>query len=239
MTKEEVLRGKLAGIIAEINEYKSNIDALKADKDMIIDKLNKLIDSQSTVIDYNDIDNIDPLEYILSKAKDDDEIELRHLADILGMSLSTLRSKIDKTQIKRYDRYDRHGTKLVRITIKYLKEFLGDSKSDKDMIECIKYVLQYHHDNSKPLVVDMPLKDLEIPLRWYTKFKKMTISELVAKGLGRGFFIKPQLSSIQRLIFAYNIGYRLQWYRSRFIGTTYTVEEEPIRFAFRIYHKEK
>lgn len=239
MNKEEILRKNLETLTSKINEHKAIIDGLREDKNKIKEELYKIIESKSTIIDYNDIENVDPIEYLLANTKDDDEIELKDMAYIFGMSLSTLRSKIDKTQITRYDKFDRHGTKLVRTTIKYLKEFLGNSKPNEKMIECIKYILKYHHENRKPISVDVPIKDLEIPLEEYATFRKLTITELVTRGLGRGFFVKPQLNSIQRLLFAYSIGYKLQWLRSRFMRFSYTVVKEPIRFTFRIYHKEK
>lgn len=239
MTKEEILRNDLDIVIAEIDEYKAKIEELKKDKDKIKDELYKLIESKSTLVEYGDIEELDPIKYILDITNDDDEIELRDIANILGMSLSTFRSKIDKTKVSKYDRYDRHGTKLVRTTVKYIKEFLGNNKSNEKMIECIKYILKFHYDASIPIAIDFPIKDLASPLGEYVKFKNLTLGELVTKGLGRGLFIKPQLTSIQRLLFAYNIGYRLQWYRSRYIGTTYTVDAEPVNLQFRIYHKEK
>ncbi len=239
MSKEDILRKNLETITSKINEHKAIIDGLKEDKEKIKEELFKIVESQSTLIDYNDIENIDPLEYLLNIAKDDDEIELKDIAQILGMSLSSFRNKMDKTQISKYERFDKHSTKLIRTSIKYVKEFIGGGKSNEKMVECIKYILKYHHDNYKPIAVDVPIKELDIPLDEYTAFKKLTITDLATRGLGRGLFIKPQLNSVQRLLFAYNIGYRLQWLRSRFSGTLYTVEKEPIRFAFRIYHKEK
>lgn len=239
MTREESLRKSLDTIVEKIREYNEKIDDLKADRDIFINELNNLIESNSTLIDYSEIDAIDPVKYVIDQVGDDDEVEVRDLADMLGMSLSTLRSRIDKSKIRKYDRYDTHGTKLVRLPGIYIKEFLGNTKSNESMIECIKYILKYHRDSRMPITLDAPLKTLDIPLGVYEKFGKYNLGDLVTRGLGRDFFIRPKHNTIQRLLFAYKIGYRLQWLRSRYNGVFFTVIDEPTNFKVRIYHKEK
>lgn len=237
MTKEETLRKNLEDIISKINEHKAQIYALKMEKKKLRNELSEIVESNSTVINYRDIENADSIEYIFNNCKDDDEIELRDVAFILGMNISTLRSRIDRSRVISYNRFDSHNKKAVRLSVEYIKEFISDNRINKEKLECIKYILKYHNENFRDIYVNVPLRELTIPLGEFSKFKKLTFAELVATGLGRGLFVKPQLQTIQRLLFAYNIEYRLNWTRSSYTSVAYRVVKEPVRYTFRVYHK--
>ena len=238
MSREETLRKNLDDIILKINEHKAMIDILKMEKKRLRNELSELIDSKSTIISYSDIEDGDMVEYIFNNCNDEDEIEIKDVAFILGMNLSTLRSRIDRSQVITYNRFDSHNKKAVRLNIKYIKEFIGDNKLNKEKLECAKYILQYQNENIREMFVNVPIRELTIPLGEFDKFKRLTFADLVATGLGRGLFVKPQLQSIQRLLFAYNIGYRLNWIRSSYVSTAYRVAKEQIGYKFRVYHKE-
>lgn len=239
--KEIKLREELDSIDESMTLKRREIESLKVKKEELREELYKYIRNNVKIVPYCSFEEEDPAITLLNMLNDKDEMELDDIAYILGITVSTLKARIDSTKIKKYRRYDSRGTIMSRLEVGYIKSILDMKKSNPKMRECLKYILEFHNTANIPLSISTPLKDMASPIGEYIKYKNMSVCDLIAQGFGRGLITFPQYNTVVRMLESYNFGYRLVWMRSSYRNyTSYTVKKDDNGMSVKIYiNKEK
>lgn len=239
--KEIKLREELDSIDESMTLKRKEIESLKVKKEELREELYKHIQNNVKIVPYCSFEEEDPAITLLNMLNDKDEMELDDIAYILGITVSTLKARIDSTKIKKYRRYDSRGTIMNRLEVGYIKSILDMKKSNPKMRECLRYILKFHNTANVPLSISTPLKDMASPIGEYLKYKNMSVCDLISQGFGRGLITFPQYNTVVRMLESYNIGYTIRWMRSSYRNyTSYTVKKDDNGMTVKIYiNKEK
>lgn len=239
--KEIKLREELDSIDETMALKRREIEDLKKKKEKLKVELDDYMYTNMNTLIYNSLKSDDPAIELLNMANDKDELSLDDAAFILGITPNTLRARVDSDHIKKYRRYDAHNTIMSRLEVGYIKSLLDMKKSDPKIRECVKYILEFYNITGFPLSISTPLKELEAPIKQFRSYRDMTICDLIAKGFGRGLITYPQHNTVERMLYSYNIGYRLGWLRSSLRGRTVykSIKDDTVRPISVYIDKEK